>query len=132
MTYTEADQAPNGSGTNGSTGRDWIRLFVIVLLVWFAAVLVLATRPTTDAVPLITPAGVEPATQSVECHSFLSSTPRSDGPLPVLEEGYAYARAACESQHREGRALLLLDAVFVAGGLAVAAKLAAARRRSAA
>ena len=135
MTDTEAepalnDTATNDAATNDSNGRDWVRLFAVVLLLWFAAVLVLASRPTTDAVPLVTPAGVEPTTQSVECRSFLSSTARSEEPLPVLDDGYSYARTACESQHREGRALLLLDAAFLAGGLALAAKLAAARRHA--
>ena len=115
-----------------SEGRDWVRTFVVVLLVWAAVSLASATRPTTDAVPLVTPDG-SVRSQPVDCNSFLSSRARDDEPLPALPEGFDYARTACEGQHGQGRLLLAVDAAFVAAALVLARRLSRARRdRSAA
>jgi hypothetical protein len=100
----------------------WLRLAVVVLLVWGVVAVVWASRPITDEVPLTPRPAAEsdvPDTLAVQCNSFLSSSARDDTPLPTPPEGFSLSRTPCESQHTEGRILLGINLLVVVVGLAL-------------
>ena len=114
----------------------------MIVLLFAVAVAIWATRPLhetlqvgTDWTPtlLVPPQGAKEARVEVECNSLLSSSPRSDAPLPALtpqppdKPPLAYPREPCVFVHSDARKTFAIDILVVALALVVLASL---RRRS--
>src|SRR3954469_20519268 len=107
------------------TVSGWRATVIVLLAVWFGAVLFWGLRPTSDAVPT----GIvnnQPTTQAVQCPAPLSGNSGPTEPLPPLPAGRAYERPACDSQHTQYRILFWTNTALVVVGIAL---LVGVRRR---
>jgi len=114
----------------------------LIVVIFALAIGVWATRPLheslhvgTDWTPtlLVPPQGAKEVHIEVECNSLLSSTPRSDAPLPALtpqpadKPPLAYPREPCVFVHGDARRAFAIDVLVIVAALGT---LAFVRRRA--
>ena len=100
---------------------------IVLLVVWFAAVLMWALQPVDDSVPT----GIvnnQQTSQTVHCDSPVSGNDGPRGPIPSPPEGRAYERTPCTQVHAQYRTLFWIDSALAFVALAL---LFAVRRRPA-
>ena len=91
------------------TKRQGLSIALLVLLVWFVAVLWWAFQPLVDHVPTGIVDNVQ-TTQAVSCGSPLSGDAGTESPLPELPPERSYQRTPCVSAHQQAELLFWIDA----------------------
>ena len=112
-----------------------VLLFALAIGIWATRPLHESLHVGTDYTPtlLVPPQGAKEVQVDVECNSLLSSSPRSDTPLPALtpqppdKPPLAYPREPCVFVHSDARRAFAIDIFVIAVALG---SLAYIRRRS--
>ncbi len=89
----------------------------VVLVVWYLAVVVWASRPLSENTPVfaLDPAAVPALTShEVACASVLSSDAVDPAEIPVPPEGYGFGRQPCELVHSTGVNAFVINTVLFA------------------
>ena len=108
-----------------------VLLFAVVVGIWATRPLHESLHVGTDWTPtlLVPPQGAKEVHIRVECNSLLSSSPRSDEPLPELtpqppdKPPLAYPREPCVFVHSDARRTFAIDILVVVAALAMLAYL---------